>query len=180
MVALTPTPGQVAEISRIVARYISEQREKYAPSSVPLTAEQRAAMDGFFSWEHLGSTRLLVLGADRVTNPDFYRMLLGMGFATLPDFSLMAAITFSDVVVSHEAFSYGLLFHELVHVEQYRQLGILAFAERYVRGFLKGGDYDHIPLEVNAHTLGGRYELHPDQRFSVADEVREWLTSDKL
>jgi len=30
----------------------------------------------------------------------------------------MWAITFSDVVVSHEAFSNGLLFEELVHVEQ--------------------------------------------------------------
>ena len=46
-----------------------------------------------------------------------------MGFRNLPDFSFMAAITFCDVVVSHEAFADRLLFHELVHVEQYRQLG---------------------------------------------------------
>jgi hypothetical protein len=54
-------------------------------------------------------------------------MLRGMGFANLPDQTTMAAITFCDVVVSHEAFSDGLVFHELVHVEQYRQLGINAF-----------------------------------------------------
>jgi hypothetical protein len=42
------------------------------------------------------------------------------------------------VVVSHQPFNHGLLFHELVHVEQYRQLGIQQFANLYVRGFLRG------------------------------------------
>jgi hypothetical protein len=79
------------------------------------------------------------------------------------------------VVVSHEPFTDGLLFHELVHVEQYRQLGIPRFAELYVRGFLKGGGYDGIPLEVNAYMLGGRYESNPAQRFSMADEVPQWI-----
>jgi hypothetical protein len=32
----------------------------------------------------------------------------------------MAAIMFSEVVVSHDPFVNRLLFHELVHVEQYR------------------------------------------------------------
>ena len=64
----------------------------------------------------------------------------------------MAAITFCDVVVSHEPFSDGLLFHELVHVEQYRQLGVPRFSELYV-GFLNGGGYEEISLEVNAYTL---------------------------
>jgi hypothetical protein len=56
-------------------------------------------------------------------------MLRGLGFKNLPDQSTMAAITFCDVVVSHEAFSNGLLFHELVHVEQYRQLRIPRFSD---------------------------------------------------
>lgn len=87
----------------------------------------------------------------------------------LPDQTSMAAITFSDVVVSHHAFTDGLLFHELVHVEQYRQLGIPRFAELYVRGFLTGGGYDGIPLEVNAYSLGARFEANPQQKFSVGD-----------
>jgi hypothetical protein len=80
-----------------------------------------------------------------------------MGFSNLPQFSHMAAVTFQDVVVSHEPFSDGLLFHELVHVEQYRQLGISRFAALYVRGFLTGGGYDGIPLESNAYLLGSRF-----------------------
>jgi hypothetical protein len=51
----------------------------------------------------------------------------------------------------------GLLFHELVHVEQYRKLGIPRFSELYVRGFLNGGSYEAIPLEVNAYSLEDRF-----------------------
>ena len=101
-------------------------------------------------------------------------MLKGLGFTNLPDQASMAAITFSDVVVSHEQFSNGLLFHELVHVEQYRQLGIPRFSELYVRGFLNGGGYEAIPLEVDAYTLGGRFKSDSRRVFSVEDEVRRW------
>lgn len=80
-------------------------------------------------------------------------MLKSLGFNNLPDQSTMEAITFSDVVVSHGPFTNALLFHELVHVEQYHQLGIQQFSDLYVRGFLTGSCYEAIPLEVNAYTL---------------------------
>ena len=98
-----------------------------------------AAMAGFFSPQLLDSARLIVLERERVSNPEFYPMLKGLGFTNLPDQSGMRAITFSDVVVSHESFSDGLLFHELVHVEQHGQTGISHFSDLYVRGFLSGG-----------------------------------------
>ena len=126
------TPEQIAEVSGLVAQYIASQREKYAPQAIPLATQRKAAMP--FSRQLLAGTRLLVLRGERVGNPDFYPTLRGLGFKNLPDQSTMAAITFCDVVVSHEAFSDGLLFHELVHVEQYRQLGIPPFSELYVRG----------------------------------------------
>ena len=101
-------------------------------------------------------------------------MLRSLSFNDLPDQSTMAAITFCDVVVSHEAFSNGLLFHELVHVEQYRQLGISRFSELYVRGFLNGGSYEAIPLEVNAYSLEDRFRRDPRRTFSVQAEVAQW------
>jgi len=134
----------------------------------------------FFSAQLLESTRVLVLKVERVGNPDFYPMLRDLGFKNLPDQSGMGAITFCDVVVSHEAFYDGLLFHEFVHVEQYRQLGIPRFSELYVRGFLSGGSYEAIPLEINAYTLEGRFEANPAQRFSVADEVTKWQAEGRL
>ena len=171
----TLTPDQIAQVSGLVSQYIATQRERYAPRAIALSAQQRVAIGGFFSPQLLEGVRLLVLKGERVGNPDFYPALRNLGFNNLPDQSTMGAITFCDVVVSHEAFSNGLLFHELVHVEQYRQLGIPRFSELYVRGFLIGGSYEAIPLEVNAYTLGGRFEKNPAQQFSVAEEVRRWV-----
>jgi hypothetical protein len=179
-----PTPhltsDQIAQVSGLAAQYIATQRERYSPRAVPLSAQQRAGMNGFFSPQLLEGTRLLVLQGERVANPDFYPMLRSLGFKNLPDQSTMGAITFSDVVVSRETFTDGLLFHELVHVEQYRQLRIPRFSDLYVRGFLKGGSYEAIPLEVNAYSLGGRFESDPQRVFSVDDEVGRWTAGGRF
>ena len=174
------SPQQIAQVSDFVAQYIAAQQERFSPQAAPLAAAQRAAMAGFFLPRVLDAARGLVLHGIRVENPPFYPMLVGMGFPNLPDFSQMAAITFCDVVVSHVPFTGGLLFHELVHVEQYRQLGIPRFSELYVRGFLSGGGYDGIPLEANAYALGRRFEESPRQQFSVAEEVARWVREDRF
>ena len=180
--ATTPklTPDQIAQVSELVVGYISAQREKYAPRAVPLSAQQRAPFEPFFARKVIDSVRVLVLEVERVPNPDFYPMLRGLGFNNLPDQSAMDAITFCDVVVSHERFTAGLLFHELVHVEQYRQLGIPRFSELYVRGFLNGGSYEAIPLEVNAYSLEERFRRDPRRTFSVQAEVGQWLAEGRF
>ena len=40
------TPEQIAQVSDLVAQYIATQRERYASRAIPLSAQQRAAMDG--------------------------------------------------------------------------------------------------------------------------------------
>jgi hypothetical protein len=179
-----PTPKlnatQVAEVSRLVADYISAQRRRYAPRSAQLSPRQKTNLAAFFSAELLEDVRLLVLESERIRNPDFYPTLRNLGFTNLPDQTGMAAITFSDVVVSHERFSDGLLFHELVHVEQYRQLGIPTFAHLYVQGFLKSGSYEAIPLEVNAYTLEARFVRNPQTPFDVSREVAKLAGAGKL
>ena len=167
-------PQQIAWLSNAVAQYILEQRVRYAPRAAPLNQAQQAAMTGFFREEILG-TRILTLEGERVQNPDFYPALEALGFRNLPDQSTMAAITLVDVVVLHVWFDYGLLFHELVHVEQYRQLGVERFSELYVTGFLTGGCYERIPLEMHAYALGDQYEANPHQFFSVEDAVRDYI-----
>jgi hypothetical protein len=137
-------------------------------------------MDGFFLPQVLDTRLSVILDGTTVENPPFYVPLRRMGFTDLPSFSAMAAVTFSDVVVSHQPFTDGLLFHELVHVEQYRRLGIYRFAELYVRGFLNGGGYDGIPLEMNAYDLGGRFEGSPRTLFSAKDEVSRWKAEGRL
>jgi hypothetical protein len=48
----------------------------------------------------------------------------------------------------------------------------------YVRGFLSGGSYDGIPLEVNAYALGRQFEVN--QQFSVAEEVARWVREERV
>jgi hypothetical protein len=173
-------PDQIAQVSELVAQYITGQREQYAPRATPLTEPVKAELAGFFSPELLEHVRLLVLTAERVVNPDFYPMLTGLGFNNLPDQSTMAAITFLDTVVSHGPLSDETLFHELVHVEQYRQLGVPTFSALYVRGFLNGGGYDATPLEQNAYILSALFEQDPARSFSVADDIAEWILAGRF
>jgi hypothetical protein len=167
--------GQIDQLSALVADYIALQRTRYLPRARPLSAAQKTAMADFFSPQLLDNARSLVLESERVANPDFYSTLRNLGFNDLPDQSTMRAITFVDTVVSHGPFNDSLLFHELVHVEQYRQLGISSFSTLYVRGFLERGGYEEIPLERNAYMLGARFEKDRSARFPVAAEVAKWI-----
>jgi hypothetical protein len=168
---------QIAWVIQQVAEYIEQQRQTYRGSAVPLDVHQRSAMQPFFPASVLDSARVLVLAGERVSNPPFYGQLVAMGFeaGSLPNFSLMAAITFVDTVVSHQAFTDRLLFHELVHVVQYGNLGLEEFACKYVRGFLSGGSYEAIPLEMNAYELDARFATTQTKAFSVAVKVQSWI-----
>lgn len=173
---------QVEWIIQQVAEYIERQRQTYRGRAGPLDGRQKSAMQPFFPVSSLDSTRVVVLAGERVTNPPFYPEFQRMGFeqGSLPDFCLMAAITFVDTVVSHKAFTDRLLFHELVHVVQYEKLGLLEFAAKYVRGFLNGGSYEAIPLEMNAYELDARFAAAPAKPFSVYTEVRAWIDTSKF
>ena len=109
-------PAMISQLANMVEDYVTSSRKKYAPQAVPLTDAQRSAMQPFFSSAVLDSARLCVLRGTRVSNPSMYTMAKMMGIRNLPDFAAMTAITFVDVIVSHQEFTDALLFHELVHV----------------------------------------------------------------
>lgn len=169
--------SQIEWIVKQVATYIERQRQTYISRAVPLSQSQNATMQPFFPKSTLNSARVVVLAGERVSNPPFYGELMRMGFeaGSLPDFAQMTAITFVDTVVSHEPFTDRVLFHELVHVVQYERLGLTEFAARYVRGFLSGGSYEAIPLEMNAYELDARFAAEPTKVFSVEAEVQAWM-----
>lgn len=173
----TLSADQVEWVAQQVVGYIGQQCQTYRPGAAPLTVSQKTVMRPFFPDSALNSARLVVLAGQRVNNPRFYGELIQMGFAPadLPDFAHMVAITFVDTVVSHETFTDRLLFHELVHVVQYAKLGLPEFAAKYVKGFLRGGSYVAIPLEMNAYELDARFAAEPAQPFSVANDVQAWL-----
>ncbi len=169
--------SQIKALIRQVAEYIETRRHNYGGKATLLNADQKAVMTPFFPQSILDSTRVVVLIAERVSNPGFYGDLVAMGFepGLLPDITQMAAITFVDTVVFHEPIENRRLFHELVHVVQYNQLGLLEFSAKYVNGFLTGGSYETIPLERNAYELNDRFDRAPADAFSVEDEVQEWM-----
>jgi hypothetical protein len=174
------SPAMTSQLAAMVEAYISSSREKYAPQAVPLTDTQRAAMSPFFSSSVLDSARLCLLRGTRVPNPSMYSMAKMMGISNLPDFSGMAAITFVDVIVSHQDFTDALLFHELVHVAQYAQMDLKDFSARFVNGFIQGGSYEEIPLEKQAYALENRFSQGSGEEFSVDDEVRQWREAEKI
>lgn len=178
----TLSTAQVEWVVDQVARYIGQQRQTYRAGAVPLSVSQKNAMCPFFPETVLDLTRLVVRSRERVSNPPFYGQLVQMGFtpADLPDFAHMAAITFVDTVVSHEPFTNRLLFHELVHVVQYEKLGLADFAAKYVRGYLNGGSYEAIPLEMNAYELDGRFAAAPGKPFAVGYEVQSWIDKNRF
>src|SRR5579862_3186323 len=138
---------QIGPAIQQVATYIEQQREIYRGVAAPLDKRQSTAMQPFFSLSALDSTRVIVLSGQRASNPPFYVEFIKMGFeaGSLPDFTLMKAITFVDTVISHEPLTNRLLFHELVHVVQYEKLGVPEFATKYVTGFLRSaGAYEAI------------------------------------
>ncbi len=167
----------LAELSAQVTAYIKRQRDIYRPQALPLSPDQKVVMSAYFSAELLSAVRWLSLAPETLERPAFYLMELNL---IEPDeFSTMAAVTFNDVIVANVPITDDLLFHELVHVEQYRQLGIQRFAELYAKGYLEYG-YNGIPVEEQAMLLGIRFMLSPDKMFSVEHEVSAAIAEVRL
>jgi hypothetical protein len=165
------TPEEMALLSQAVAQYIRAQRARYYGPAAPLAFG--SLWSRFFPLADLERLRVVQPGQERVPNPPFYTDLERLGFTGLPNFTTMGAITFDDVVVFHEPLTPQLIFHELVHVIQYRLLGVEEFARLYVRGYLHGG-YDGTPLEVCAYQLDGRF-IMGSVGFDVEAEVKAWI-----
>lgn len=170
----------VMQLSKAVEDYIAHSREKYVARGTPLTSQQLALLESFFPADDLQRTRTLVLEGTRIQDPPFYSMARIVGIKNLPSFSDVAAVTFVDVIVSHETFTPELLFHEMVHVVQYSQMGTSKFASSYVNGFIRGGSYEEIPLEKNAYELESRFRSNRQHTFSVADDVKAWTEAGKF
>jgi hypothetical protein len=170
-----PRQEIIAALSWMTAKYIGSRHRKYAARGLALSTQQRATMAGFFSAELLGAARIVELRQERLVNPRLYAIVQRLAGGALLQASNLKAITFSDTIVSQGPCSTQTLFHELVHVEQFRQLGATAFSELYVRGFAKSGSYEHIPLEEHAYELELRFARDPSNAFPVTDDVAAWV-----
>jgi len=115
-------------------------------TGTPLSEISKLRLRQHFSDDELDRVRVVQADALPIPDPPFYPVLRRLGL-DVPEPSPVEAITFDYVIAAREPMGLPLLFHEMVHVVQYRLLGVKAFAWLYVRGFLAGGGYNAIPLD---------------------------------
>ena len=157
------------------AAWIRSQRDALRPGAVPLESPLMEDLGVYFTSELLAEVRLSVDSA--IPNPSFYSELTRRGFQIPLDMAQMAGITYDDTVLITETYAsldarVSLLFHECVHVAQYRRLGVDRFMEEYVTGWATNGfDYYAIPLEREAYGLQARFEA--GEVFSVEAELQD-------
>lgn len=155
-------------ISRLTASYIAYHRKRLVRDSATISRATQTRLRGFFPDAVLAETRIIQAV---LPQPILYPLVKALGIKGLLEMSSISAITLVDVVAYPERLDHSTLFHELVHVVQYRVLGLKRFAELYVKGFLSGGGYGGIPLERQAYELGAHFDREPDKIFSVEEDV---------
>ena len=164
-------------ISWMTARYIAHHRGRLLGQSMAIPDHMIAPMRAFFPESILAETQIV---RARMPDPILYPLVRLFGIKGMLEMSSIGAITLVDLVAYPDELDPGTLFHELVHVVQYRVLGLKQFARLYVRGFLEGGGYKGIPLERQAYQLGTRFGRWPRVVFSVEEEVIRWHSAGKL
>jgi len=179
------TPSRVALLLRpfvpvfswLTARYIAGHRMRLRPESRPIDTNDFKEFGPFFPEAVLTEARIVRAS---MPNPGFYFLARLLGIEGVLEMSTIGAITLVDVIAYSERIDRSTLFHELVHVVQYRALGLRTFARLYVTGFLSGGGYAGIPLEHQAYELEERFRRNPKTGFSVENDVRERLQAGRL
>jgi hypothetical protein len=158
--------------------WLRSRRNLYRPAAHPLREHEIAAFEPFFEPETLRDVRVAKVESFR--RWPLEGAMRRVGFRGLLDSQSIAGIALIDTVVlitpamqARHLSPLSLLFHELVHIEQYRLLRVRGFLRKYIGGWLEGDrSYLEIPLEQQAYELTERYEGDPGRAFSVAERVR--------
>lgn len=169
-----PQTYQEADIEKAIgwfSHYLVSEREEYFEKAQVLSPDFRKLLDGYFEPALLDLVRVLELRDRRLKNPWFYPQAREKGVRHLPDISHKIAVTFFDTIVFNENIGSRDLFHGMVHVAQIRVLGLQAYSEAFVRGFLAARSYFLVPLKAHAFELDAKFAAQPGQRFSVEREV---------
>jgi hypothetical protein len=149
-----------------------------------LTSAERNVLEPFFSAEIVAKVRVAQI--ESLQNPWFYKFVRRIGVKPPLDMSRIDGIALEDtVVIAGSRIPRGrewnsLLFHEMVHVAQYAELGRNEFMRQYVRGYLASGlDYFEILLERQAYRLPQRFDLGPGRTFNVVAGVHKLFAKDR-
>ena len=157
--------------------WIRAQHAWHIRHARPLSVEERSALARHYHDDLLSAVLLRMV--DSLGQPALLRFVkrgLALRGVRLDfDFTGVSGITFDNcVLVRRGRLDVRLLFHELVHAEQYRQLGVARFARAYVQGLVDSRFvYRGIPLEVVAYDMTARFAS--GAAFSVRDELTSWI-----
>ena len=171
--------AQIAQGVKWLSSFLQAQRNRYFPSSGPLSNQQQARMWPYFSSTLLDKVRIVELQGARVAIPDFFAKARALGFDNLPEISHMDSLTFLDVVAFNEKLTERALFHALVHTIQIEVLGLERYAELWVCSFVKTRAHFTVPLEVHAFSLASKFARTTPEKFSVEDHVLHWVQQER-
>ena len=173
------TSAQIAQGIEAVTFHLRAQRELYLSLARPLSPPELEKLSPYFSAACLERIRVAELHGARVKVPDFYAQARAMGIENLPQISHLESVTFLDVIVFNETITDRGLFHGMVHCVQIKVLGLERYAELWVRGFLKTRTHYTVPIEVQAFSLASKFLRPVPERFSVEDEVQQWVAANR-
>lgn len=155
-------------------RWVASRRDHHRPRASPLDPAERDELTPHFPSGVLGAVR--VRRVESIEPPRTLAALGRLGVDAPLAGGTIRGIAFDDTIVVLDrlpaAAATSLLFHELIHVVQYRLLGVRGFVERYVRGWLESeGSYRDIPLERDAYELQRRHAEEPGRPIRVLEAV---------
>jgi hypothetical protein len=175
------TETEIVALVAEAASWVDRMREQYRPLATWLDQPQKVKMRPFFPEELIERVRVADLSEtdERLPYPPFYSRVRAGGSRLVPDAAHMTSIPFIDVVAFNQKPTDRTLFHALVHVTQFKILGVKQFMELYARGLNKKGIYILISLVEQAYQLDSRFTKDPFDCFSVAEEVQRWAQTGK-
>jgi len=147
---------RVQEALPEMARWIDRLQAQHAPRAVSAREAGPARLAGYFPTALLDSARVVTVESLPFPPVSEYGLPEFAGMAT-PG---MAGITFGDMyfVQAGHAPADLVHFHELVHVVQWKTLGVPEFLSTYAVGLAQHG-YERSPLESIAFWLEGQFDL---------------------
>ena len=139
-----------------------------------LSEEEVAGLNGYFEAHLLSTVRVALM--NQIPNPPFFSSLPEFGLPVPWNYSEQPGLALVDTAVISparvpEGRWMSVLFHELVHLQQFQALGVSKLVARYVHGlFANGFNYPGLPMERQAENLQFRYDAGL-KMFSVEMEV---------
>jgi hypothetical protein len=136
-----------------VRRWLRTTWREHDAMARPISAFGFPRLASYYRRDLLDTARAAIV--ERVPTPPVHEW----GFEGVFDFGATAGITFGDMffIVRGEAGNESIFFHELVHVVQYRTLGVGRFLALY--GLLRTRHaYLNHPLEVPAFEMQDRFD----------------------